>query len=325
MTVSRRALMPDYLRLYALFGIAVVNVQFIAFTALDDIAAPVGETARDAITMWLVHGLALLKTYGLFSFMFGVGLGFLMRATARRGLPFGRVYRNRMIGLLILGIAHGCLFFPGDILAIYAINGSVLYLLRDWPLRRLVRLGAGLLIFQIAVTLPLVLVTSETPGDIIALEREILTEGNFLEVVAFRSIGFAVLLPAFLLIQGSAALGWFCLGLAAVRSGMIEDTAHPLWHRARRWCLGTGVAASVLGAAIWQWGSAGAGAGADGGGGPARHPGYLRLGCRAVAPARADHGEGACCRRIEPEHIPRPVDHLLDDFLGLWAWPLGRA
>ena len=112
---TSRALMPDYLRLVALFGIVVVNVQYIAFSALHGFADPVAETARDAITLWLVNGLALFKTYGLFSFMFGVGLGFLMRSAARRGLPFGRVYRNRMIGLLILGIAHGCLFFPGDI------------------------------------------------------------------------------------------------------------------------------------------------------------------------------------------------------------------
>ncbi len=148
MTEPSRALMPDYLRLIALFGIVVVNVQFIAFSALGSFADPGGETLRDAITLWLVNGLALLKTYGLFSFMFGVGLGFLMRSAARRGLPFGRVYRNRMIGLAILGIAHGCLFFPGDILTIYAVTGSILYLFRDWQVGRLVRVGAALLIMQ---------------------------------------------------------------------------------------------------------------------------------------------------------------------------------
>lgn len=36
MTASPRALKPDYLRLFALFGgIVVVNVRFIAFPALD--------------------------------------------------------------------------------------------------------------------------------------------------------------------------------------------------------------------------------------------------------------------------------------------------
>ena len=110
----------------------------------------------DAITLWLVNGLALLKTYGLLSFMFGVGRGFLVRSAARRGLLFGRIYRNRMIG------------------------------------------------------------------------RGILTEGGFFKTVLFRSIGFAFIMPSFLVIQGIAELGWFCLGLAAVKTGMIDDAGHPL-------------------------------------------------------------------------------------------------
>ena len=42
MTGSPRALIPDYLRLGALFGIVVVNVQFIAFSTLGSIADPGG-------------------------------------------------------------------------------------------------------------------------------------------------------------------------------------------------------------------------------------------------------------------------------------------
>ncbi len=247
--------MPDYLRLFALFGIAVVNVQFIAFSALGSIADPGGDTALDAIVLWLVNGLALLKTYGLFSFMFGAGLGFMMRSAERRGLPFRRVYRNRMIGLAILGIAHGCLFFPGDILTIYAVTGSVLYLCREWPVRRLARVSAALLGLQALIAAPLLLAAPETPPEILAFERAILTEGGFFDAALFRSVGFAFILPSFLVIQGTAALGWFCLGLAAVKSGMIDDAGHPLWRRARRWCLGPGVVFGLAGAAIWQWGS----------------------------------------------------------------------
>lgn len=254
MTGAPRALMPDYLRLVALFGIAIVNVQYIAFSALYGVTDPVGETRRDAITLWLVNGLALMKTYGLFSFMFGVGLGFLMNSAARRGLPYGRVYRNRMIGLLILGIVHGCLFFPGDILTIYAVTGSILYLFRDWPVRRLVRVGAVLLVLQAVIAPPLLLVAPATPPDIVTLERSVLTESSFLDAVIFRSIGFAFIMPSFLVIQGISALGWFCLGLAAVRSGMIDNAANPLWRRARRWCLVPGVLLGLIGAAIWQWG-----------------------------------------------------------------------
>ena len=256
MTGQPRALMPDYLRLFALFGIVVVNIQYIAFSALEGFVTPSGVTILDGITLWLVNGLALLKTYGLFSFMFGVGLGFLMRAAMRRGLPFGRIFRNRMIGLLILGIAHGCLFFPGDILSIYAVTGAILYLFRDWPVPRLAGMGAALLVIQAVITPALLLAAPQTPPDIIAIEHTIMTEGGLIETIMLRSISFAFTLPALLLIQGVSALGWFCLGLAAVKSGMIDDAAHPLWRRARRWCLGPGVVLGLTGAAMLQWGGA---------------------------------------------------------------------
>lgn len=274
---SGRALMPDYLRLLALFGIVVVNVQFIAFSALEGFISPVVETSADAITLWLIHGLALLKTYGLFSFMFGVGLGFLMRSASKRGLPFGRIYRNRMIGLLVLGVIHGCMFFPGDILAIYAVTGSILYLFRDWPVRRLIRVGAALLVAQALFAPLLLLAPDDTPAELLSLERQFLGDGSFFEAVIFRSIGFAITMPAFLVIQGTAALGWFCLGLAAVRSGLIDAADHPLWARARRLCLGPGVAVSLLGAAIWQWGWAAPGAALTIVAAPVATLGYLGL------------------------------------------------
>ena len=118
------------------------------------------------------------------------------------------------------------------------------------------RIGAALLVVQAAIAPPLLLAIPEPPADLVALERAILTEGSFLDAVLFRSINFAITAPAFLLIQGISALGWFCLGLAAVKSGMIDDASHPLWQRARRWCLLPGLALSLAGAGLWQWGPA---------------------------------------------------------------------
>ena len=192
--------------------------------------------------------------------MFGVGLGFLMGSAERRGLPIGHLYRNRMIGLLLLGIAHGCLFLPGDILVIYAVTGSVLYFFRNWTATRLVRVGAALLILQLVVGLPLLLAPFDTPAEVFRFEERAFGEGGFFDAVMFRTIGFAFTLPLFLIIQGTSALGWFCFGLASVKSGMIDDANHPLWRRARRLCLLPGLGLSLLGAGLWQWGPATPGA-----------------------------------------------------------------
>lgn len=257
---GERALMPDVLRLVALFGIVVVNVQYIAFSSLHGFTERLGETGRDDVTLWLINGLALMKSYGLFSFMFGVGLGYLMRSADRRGLAFGRLYRNRMIGLLLLGLAHGCLFYLGDILVIYAVTGSILYFFRNWTVGRLVKVGAALLVLQLVVGVPMLSMPSQMPDEVFQIERYALGSGGFLDAVMFRSVGFLITLPVFLIVQGTSALGWFCLGLAAMKSGMIDDAQHPMWRRARRLCLAPGVGLSLLGAGLWQWGATAVGA-----------------------------------------------------------------
>jgi len=276
--MTDRALMPDYLRLFALFGIVVVNVLAMGFPIMDAFDSPVDAGTPDVTAMWLVAGLAYLKTYGLFSFMFGVGLAFQMRSAERRGLPFGTLYRNRMLGLILLGLFHACLFFPFDILVLYGITGSILYLMRHWEVRRLVRVGAILLGVQILIAAS-VAFAPPLPGedDLELLERMIMTEGGLIDVTVFRAISFANILPFLLLLQGISALGWFALGLASVKSGLIDQPGHPLWVRARRYCLVPGVVLSLGAAALWQWGGSPLGEALTTAAAPLATLGYLGL------------------------------------------------
>ena len=50
------------------------------------------------------------------------------RAEAK-GLPFKRLYRRRLAVLATFGLIHGCILFEGDILLLYSIVGSLLFLL----------------------------------------------------------------------------------------------------------------------------------------------------------------------------------------------------
>lgn len=250
---AERALMPDYLRLFALFGIVVVNVQFMAYPIEEGFGGATHQGPADAVAAWLVGGLALLKSYGLFSFMFGVGLAFQMRSAEKRGLAFSQLYRNRMIGLALFGLVHGLLFFPGDILVVYAITGAILYRVRTWSTARLIRLGTILLVVQLALTTAMIAAFPAAPTEAAAIERFIMTEGSLAQVLGFRAVMFVIAFIFVLLAQGMAALGWFCLGLAAVKAGLIDNPEHPVWRQARRWCLLPGLALSLAAAAIWQW------------------------------------------------------------------------
>jgi len=258
--MNQRALMPDYLRLVALFGIVLVNVQYIAFSTFDGVHSASTFGPIDAFAIWLVEGLFFVKTYGLFSFMFGVGLAFQMRSADSKDRPFGAMYRNRILGLILLGVAHACLFFPGDILITYGVMGAVLYSMRNWPVRSLTIMGSALLIAASLVTALLMLGSGEEDPflkEIARHEHLVMTTGTFSEVVWLRSQTSLFLVPILLLFQGFAALGWFALGLAAVRAGLIDTPNHPLWSRARRYCLLPGIVLNLCAAALIRSGEYG--------------------------------------------------------------------
>ena len=177
-----RTLIPDYIRLFALFGIVIVNIQMMGFSALDGSYLPVENTFANHAALWLVIAVALGKSYALFCFVFGAGFGLLMRSAERSNLNFGNLYRNRIIGLAMLGILHGTLFFHGDVLFIYAVMGAILFLVRDWPTKHLARLGAFLLVVSFIVAEPISYMywgaLTET-DRLFTLEKAVMTSGGF--------------------------------------------------------------------------------------------------------------------------------------------------
>lgn len=240
--------MPDLLRVFALFGIVVVNVHFLAFPFADVLGQGSVRFSVDGITVWLVSGLAGYKSYGLFSFMFGVGLGLLMRSAERRGLAFGKLYRRRMLGLILLGLLHGVLFFPGDILVTYGLWGFALFFMRNWPVRRLIGGGLVFLVLPIVVASSLIFAYGAAPDypELLAFEIAAMSDGAWIDVVIFRAIMFVFVGMIVLFIQGISALGWFLLGYAAVKSGVLSDPGAKVWSLGRRWALSPGVALSLL-------------------------------------------------------------------------------
>ena len=292
MTTTDRALMPDYLRIFALFGIVVVNVLSIAFSFEASGVGPIGEVWIDQFAGWLVLAFATMKSFSLFSFMFGVGLGFLMRAAGRRGQAFGRLYRNRMIGLLLLGLAHGCLFYPGDILVTYAIFGTILYFCRNWSVKSLVRAAVIIIVLHMLVGAPLTTVgyLFATPEELydaatVAVEQDVNVNGTFVDVFALRTDTYSEILIYIVLVQGTQVLGWFWLGLAAVKAGVIDNAAHPVWRKARMYFLVPGVGLSALAAYMWQWGDLAFGAGLSYAAAPISTIGYLGVIAAIARPA----------------------------------------
>ena len=129
-----RVILPDLVRAFALFGIVLVNVAYIAYPG--DITYHAGglESGADKAAYFSVNAIFLLKSYTLFSFMFGVGLAYQISSAERHGVSFAASYIRRMIALIVLGTLHVTMAFSGDILIVYGVIGLLLYLFRNLSL-----------------------------------------------------------------------------------------------------------------------------------------------------------------------------------------------
>ncbi len=269
-----RALLPDLLRAFALVGIAVVNVMIFAWPMMQGYHAGAMDQPRDFAAHFLVAGLFMAKAYPLFAMMFGVGLVYQQRAAQRIGKPFAPRYFRRLAGLYILGLLHFAFLFIGDILMMYAITGCLLFLARNMSVKHLVRYGVLLIALNamlLAMLAGMMWMGEKFAPEQIAMELAndptIQTERKTFGVDGFwdASVGRLSLMPIMqfngLLIQGLSTLGFMLLGLAAARSGVIEDHQAPLWKKCRYICLPIGLVGSFFGG--WIIASADSSQGSD--------------------------------------------------------------
>ncbi len=259
-----RHIMPDIVRAFALFGIVLVNVAYLAYPGATTYHSGGLNNGLDNTAYFAVNALFLFKSYTLFSFMFGAGLAYQMMSAQRASKPFGPRYFRRIIGLIILGTLHVSLAFIGDILIIYAVLSAALFLFRKAKVKTLMRVGIGFVILQILLaslaTLGIYAGEIYAPEDMTKALTEleatlpetfaIFSDGSFMEIAAKRwqewvgYIGFSSWL------QGPGVFGFFLLGLAAVRTGVISDPKAPLWAKARKLYLPIGLMISLAGAYV---------------------------------------------------------------------------
>lgn len=257
-----RALMPDLLRAFALIGIAVVNVSGFAAPATDGFYGAGLETPADRAAYTAMAGLFLMKSYPLFAMMFGAGLAWQLEAATRAGADAGARYFRRMAALVGLGAVHFIFFWYGDILITYGLLGCLLFTLRGVPADSLVRLGLGLIALN---TLMLFLFAALIgAGDAYAPEEmarardraadaaqiRALTEGSFLDAAAWRLSQLPLVLPSVLIQQGIAVFGFFCLGLAAAKAGVIDQPQAHIWKLSRWVFLPIGLLGSLWAASL---------------------------------------------------------------------------
>jgi uncharacterized protein len=167
-----------------------------------------------------------------------------------------------MLGLLLLGLLNAAFLFFGDILVVYAVLGTVLYLFRSEEPRALRRWAFGLYALQIVIVLLLLSATlALSVPDNAATLREMLAEtarasaereagfaaGGFFAVADTRFGAWAEDFGYMLAMQGPGAMAFILYGLYAARAGLFDDLEAARWSRARRVYLPVGLLLAGLG------------------------------------------------------------------------------
>jgi len=122
----------DVLRGVTVLGILIMNVQLFAMIPAG-FGNPYGCSWTDApnVNTWVIIQILYgYKDLLIFGMLFGVGIALMDERSAALGRDATRLHFRRMAVLLMFGLAHAYLIWPGDILFHYAICGCVVYFLR---------------------------------------------------------------------------------------------------------------------------------------------------------------------------------------------------
>lgn len=258
---SERHHFVDALRGFALLGILIVNIEYIVQPA--SLGWHEYNSTAEQIARWFVTTFTQTKTYPIFAMLFGYGLGLQFERAQGRGDrgsldKLTKRTRRRNAALLVGGIAHGILFFPGDILAIYAIVGALCFRFRDWPTSKLVKTaawvyGGASMIWLMLGVLDTIgggssFIAQPDPADFAALKN-----GSFFDVVAVHVPHWVETFLFLLVIQGPAVIASFAVGIALSRTDVLSK---PSMHReaSKRFLLRWAPAGFII-AGLAGWGS----------------------------------------------------------------------
>lgn len=262
---SERNQTLDVLRGFAILGILLVNIalfrggfwpQLIGddpWTGRVDQAVAVG-------TSWLADW----KFLSAFAFMFGLGAAMQLARGWARGDQTAGVLPRRFGILALIGLLHGLLIWPGDVLLLYAVLGSILLLFRHARVNTLLWGAAGIAggLFLITLIFSAFIASQSSSAGFASDESgtaflapiaerafDVYAHGGYLDQVGFRLVEFPLTQVGSVLAAPMVFM-LFLLGFAAGKAGIVTDTARfePLLRRVRRWGLAIGLPLNLFAA-----------------------------------------------------------------------------
>ncbi len=221
---TRRVHDVDAVRGFALLGIFVVNITFMASAYPANLVdAPAFSSSFDDAARFVVAALFSMKFYLLFSFLFGYSFVLQMDAAQRAGRAFVPRMLRRVAGLFLFGVAHIVLLYGGDVLTTYAVAGLVLLAMHR--VSDTVALRTACAIYAVIVA-SLVGSAVFLGSSFMPSESEALTNaaaqtdamlGTPADIIGQHLSGLGLLVLQAVSLQGPTALAMFLLGMVAAR------------------------------------------------------------------------------------------------------------
>ena len=223
---SERIVALDVLRGFALFGVFMVNLNYVSGPYMGVVGpdAPASEQVARAV----LKGLFESKFVTLFSLLFGMGLVLQLERAAARGVELRRTYLRRLGILSCMGVLHGVLLFEGDILFLYSLVGLALFLCHRWSAPRLALVSIIPFTIGVALTSAWALFVSEDAllaGDAEFAQDSLqaATEGPLWFTLRMRALSFVFIQVFFTAISFNwRVLGLFFLGAALMKVGFFK-------------------------------------------------------------------------------------------------------
>ena len=224
----QRDITPDVLRGFALLGILVVNIPFMALSSDEGVRGEWTHGVANGSATWIMAAIFAGKFYLLFSFLFGYSSSYIIKNDrANRGR-----WIRRCFALMAFGAFDFMFLWHGDIIFLYGLLGLLLlaFMFRsDRTVKIWTRVIYGA--FALLITAAAVIVLIADSNSPVQIESEyveprldeVLRSGTFFESIGPRVELWFLGLVSGIFLQGGLAFAAFLLGMRLARSNFLSD------------------------------------------------------------------------------------------------------
>ncbi len=217
---------PDVLRGFALLGILVVNIQFMALNSDQGARGAWTQGFANGSATFLIAALFAGKFYLLFSFLFGYSSNYVIRNDKSNRARWVK----RCFVLIGLGAFHFTFLWHGDIIFLYGFFGLLLsffFFRADRTLKIWSRIVFSISTFFIVLIGALAFIAEnvldeDLGSNTVSRLDEILVNGTFLDSIPARLEVWALSISLGIFLQGGLAFAAFLLGIRLARSNFLS-------------------------------------------------------------------------------------------------------